>query len=182
MRRSLPQMPRASEGLGRRTIMDRALATRHGAPYVHLAAFAIDVDRVRDAREDVDDPLPFGWEVLLTEAYLIDALDPAARPGDRTLIEDAVLSVLEGEPGAEILGSQLPFAVWDAIARGAWPDELRALFAGWKARPRELVAALAPLWAESPTHVRALAQACLDTAIEPPLAPPTLETLARLAA
>ncbi|HEX6243796.1 MAG TPA: hypothetical protein VFZ61_22935, partial [Polyangiales bacterium] len=46
--------------LGSATIMDRALAQRYGAPYVHLAAFAIDVDRVHRL-EDERSTLPFAW-------------------------------------------------------------------------------------------------------------------------
>jgi hypothetical protein len=176
MRRTLPQAPVKAEGLGRPTIMDRALASRHGAAYVHLAVFAIDVDRVRDALEDVDDPLPFGWEVFLAEAYLIDRVDPAD-PEQRAMIEDVLLGILEGEPGEPVLGSQLPFAAWDAIARGAWPDDLRKPFAGWKARPKQLVAELATLWPDAERHRRELARVCLETPMDPPLAPPTIEAL-----
>ncbi|UJR82533.1 hypothetical protein [Sandaracinus amylolyticus] len=174
MRVKLPTVSARSEGLGMPTIMDRALASRHGATYVHLAVFAIDVDRVRDALDDVDSPHPFAWEVFLLERYLVDRVDPNEH---RALIEDAVLGVLEGEPGEPVMGSQLPFAVWDAIARGVWPDEMRSMFRGWKARPKELVAALAPLWADADRTTRDLAQLCLDTPMQPPLAPPTLETL-----
>ncbi len=176
MRRPLPQVPVKAEGLGQPTIMDRALAVQHGAPYVHLAVFAIDVDRVRDAIEDIDDPLPFAWEVFLTECYLTGRVDPADA-AHRAMIDDVVLGILEGESGAPVLGSQLPFAVWDAIERGVWPEELRVAFEGWKARPKQLVSELAPLWPEVERHRRELARFCLDTPMEPPLAPPTLEAL-----
>jgi hypothetical protein len=179
--RKLPQLAPTKEGLGRVTIMDRGLASKHGPPYVHLAAFAIDVDRVRDALEDLDDPRPFGWEVFLTEAYLLAHMLVASDPTARTIVEDIVLGVLEGDRGVEVLGSQLPFAVWDAIERGEWPTELRASFRGWKARPSELVAQLAPLWADRERHVRELAEHCLSAELDPPLAPPTLEALRGLA-
>ncbi|MDQ3035896.1 MAG: hypothetical protein M3Y87_26065 [Myxococcota bacterium] len=181
MRRTLPQVPKKAEGLGLRTIMDRGLAVRHGLPYVHLTVFAIDVDRVRDAVEDIDDPLPFGWEVFLTEAYLVERVD-AEDPLARGLIEDVVLGILEGESGEAVLGSQLPFAVWDAIERGAWPAELRAPFAGWKAKPKQLVAELGKLWDDAESHRRELARFCLETAMEPPLAAPTLEALEAMSA
>ena len=176
MRHKLPTVAPRSEGLGQPTIMDRALASRHGAPYVHLAVFAIDVDRVHDALDDPETPHPFGWEVFLLERYMLDRLDPRASD-ERAMIEDVVLGVLEGEPGEPVMGSQLPFAVWDAIARGVWPDDMRSMFRGWKARPKKLVAELAPLWAEPERRTRELARLCLETPMEPPLAPPTLDAL-----
>ena len=183
MRKGLPQISKGAEGLGRPTIMDRTLAMKYGAPYVHLAVLAIDVDRVRDAREDLDDVLPFGWEVFLTERYLVTQLDPSDATV-RSLLEDLVLDVIDRSAAHEheegLLGSQVPFAVWDAIARGVWPEELRSAFATWKARPRELVKALAPLWNDADATARALARACLDTELTPPLAPPTVESLERL--
>jgi len=183
MRKALPQISKGAEGLGRPTIMDRTLAMKYGAPYVHLAVLAIDVDRVRDTREDLDDPLPFGWEVFLTEVYLTTQLDPADATV-RSLVEDLVLDVIDRSASAEheegLLGSQIPFAVWDAIARGVWPQELRSAFATWKARPTELVKELGPLWKDADTNRRALARACLDTELTPPLAPPTIEALERM--
>lgn len=181
MRRKLPTVAPKSEGLGMPTIMDRALASRHGAPYVHLAVFAIDVDRVRDELDDPESPHPFAWEVFLLERYLIERVDPRA-PDERAMIEDVVLGVLEGEPGEPVMGSQLPFAVWDAIARGVWPDDMRSMFRAWKARPKKLVAALAPLWEAPEQHTRDLARLCLETSMEPPLAPPTIEALRAMSA
>jgi hypothetical protein len=180
MRRTLPQMPTRAEGIGLPTIMDRGLASLHGTLYVHLAVFAIDVDRVRDALDDADDPNPFAWEVFLLEHQLVSRVDPTDA-AQRSMVEDTVLGILEGEPGEPVLGSQLPFAVWDAIERGVWPDDMRAMFRGWKARPRELVSALAPLWADAEANASALARVCLETPMEPPLAPPTLEVLRTLA-
>jgi hypothetical protein len=171
-RRKLPRIEQ--EKLGVLTIMDRALAARHGVPYVHLAAFAIDVDRVREAVEGYGDPRPFGWEVFLTEAYVIDRLkdEPA-------VLEDAVMSILDGEPSA--LGSQLAFAVWDAMERGALPRTLEPAFASWRARPKELTKAMAPLWSEEAHARRELAESALAVALEPPLAPPTREVLEAMA-
>jgi hypothetical protein len=173
--KSLPRIGPASEKLGLTTIMDRGLAARHGIPYVHLAAFSIDVDRVREAVEGYDDPRPFGWEVFLTEAYLLHRFGPE----ERALLEDAVLSILDGEPRA--LGAQLAFAVWDAIERGALPRELREVFRSWRARPEELVRELAPLWQDEARWRTELARGCLDAELDPPLSPPTREALEAMA-
>lgn len=172
--KSLPRLEPAKEKLGLPTIMDRALAARHGADYVHLAVFAIDVDRVREAVEGYGDPRPFGWEVLLTEAYLLERFGAEAR----SLLEDAVLSILDGEPDA--LGAQLVFSVWDAIERGELPGELRSAFKSWKARPKELVRDLAKLWPEASRLIPELSQGCLDARLDPPLAPPTIEALKKM--
>jgi hypothetical protein len=174
-RKKLPRVDGTKEALGIRTIMDRALAARHGVPYVHLAAFAIDVDRVRDEVEGYGDRRPFGWEVFLTEAYVLERAKD-----ERALLEDVVLSILDGQPDA--LGSQLVFAIWDAIHRAQLPRDLRKAFASWKAEPDELVEKLAPLWKKGADNIRELAQGCLAVEIDPPLAPPTrasLEALAR---
>ena len=173
---SLTRAP-AREGLGLPTIMDRDLATLHGVRYVHLAAFALDVDRGRAAGEGYGDPRPFAWEVFLTEHYLLARFDPTE---DRALIEDAVLSILEGEPDA--LGSQLAFALWDAISRGRWPASSKQAFASWKSRPDEMVRDLAPLWRDGAERARSLAAGCLVVELDPPLAPPTRAALAAMAA
>ncbi|MDH5493902.1 MAG: hypothetical protein OEY14_18270 [Myxococcales bacterium] len=158
---------------GRDTIMEPALASRHGIAYVHLACFAIDIDRIRESvEEDPEGVWPFGWEVFLLEIYLLGSLDPELEE-DRLLIEDACRSVMEQPPGQSALGSQLPFAVYDAIIRGEWPESLKALFAPWRDRAGSLVEDLAPLWREPEAEAADLALACLEHAIEPPLAPPT---------
>ena len=179
MRRSLPQVSAKAEGLGHPTIMDRSLALRHGTDYVHLVVFAIDVDRVRDALEDIDDPLPFGWEVFLTVAYLIERVN-AEDSSHRTMLEDVVLGILEGPSGEAIFGSQLPFAVFDAIERGALPEEMRVSFAGWKARPKQLVAELAALWRDPDALKREIARVCLEAPMDPPLAAPSIEALQQM--
>jgi hypothetical protein len=184
-KRSLPTVDPEEEGLGAPTIMEPALAARHGAAYVHLAAFAIDVDRIRIFVEQhhPDADLPFGWEVFLTEAYVLRSFDPD-HPRARAVLEDACLSVLElatGPEGEPPLGSQLPFAMYDAVHRGAMPQDFAQLFGAWRAPPEDLVEALAPLWAEAHRHVPSLAQLCLDADIEPPLPPPTVMALEELA-
>lgn len=178
MKKSLPQA--SPTKLGRPTIMDRALAARHGVDYVHLAAFAIDVDRIREAVEGYDDPRPFGWEVFLVEAYLVERFDPIRRPEEAVLFEDVVLSVLEGEPDA--LGSQVVFAVWDLIGRDRFPKRLEGAFAAWPAKPKELVKDLDRLFVDESRHIVELARGCLDVALDPPVAPPTDEALRRMAA
>lgn len=158
--------------------MDRALAASHGIDYVHLAAFAIDVDRIREEVEDLDDPRPFAWEVFLVECYLTAHFDPNRRPEQVLLFEDVVLGVLEGARDA--LGSQIVFAIWDLIVRERFPQRLRGAFSSWQARPDELVEDLAPLFAEEDRHRRELAASCLEVPMSPPCAPPTIEALRAL--
>jgi hypothetical protein len=173
-RKRLPKIGGKAEKLGLLTIMDRELAEQHGVPYVHLAAFAIDVDRIREKVEGYGDPRPFAWEVFLTEAYIL------ANEASHASLEDTVLSIIDGEPHA--LGSQLAFAAWDAVVRGALPIELKPAFAAWRARPDELVEALAPLWKDDERWRRELASGCLAVELDPPIAAPTKEALARLLA
>ncbi len=161
------------------------MAARYGVPYVHLAAFAIDVDRARDALDDDENgaasELPMGWEVFLTARYLASRVDAREDPA-RSMIEDLVLAVFELPPSEEaVFGSQLPFAVWHCVERGVFPKELDRLFRTWKARPRELGRDLDRLMAAEPESTRRFAELCLDLALEPPMAPPTLEALALLA-
>ena len=184
MARHLPTIDSKKEGLGLLTIMDRALAQQHGVPYVHLAAFAIDVDRVRDRLEedDADEDLPMGWEVFLAERYLESRVDASDEAG-RALLEDVVLAIFDLPPSDEpVFGSQLPFAVWHAVARGALPKTLDAAFRTWKAKPKELGVELDRLYADRDASTRTLARRCLDAPLDPPLAPPTREALEALAA
>ena len=69
-KRALPSVAPEQTALGLPTIMDRELAAAHGVTYVHLAVFAIDVDRVYWL-EPEHEGLPFGWEVFLTEQFLL---------------------------------------------------------------------------------------------------------------
>ena len=84
--RRLPVAANAEGHLELPTIMDRTLAAKYRGPYVQLAAFAIDVDRVY-AEETEAPVLTFGWEVFLTECYLVGLLD-ATQIGLRALLED----------------------------------------------------------------------------------------------
>lgn len=184
MSRRLPTIDAKKEGLGRPTIMDRTLAQRYGAPYVYLAAFAIDVDRVREHLEDegLDDDLPMGWEVFLTERYLEQHVEAASETG-RAMIDDVVLAIFDLPPSEEpVFGSQLPFAVWHAVERAVLPTELASTFRVWKAKPKELAADLDRLYAQAADATRTIARRCLDATLDPPLAPPVREALEALAA
>jgi len=158
--------------------MDRELAQKHGVTYVHLAAFAIDVDRVRDEVEtEALDPMwPFGFEVFLTEAWLVEKLGEGA---NEALLADACAAVMKKSLAHEgqVFGAQLPFAVFDGVARGELPEKLRQLFAIWKHEPRDLLDDLAELWARAEAERPRLARACLEVELDPPLAPPTREKL-----
>ncbi len=169
------------------TIMDRALAVKHGAHYVHLSAFAIDVDRVftQNAPLDEDDLLeadpgehdlfPFGWEVFLTSARLhaLDTSDIAVL----ALIEETCNHVLGQAPEEQGYGSQLVFAVYDAVYRGTLPPALGDVFRSWRSRPKQLIKSLDAMWKNVDAMLPAIAAHCLATTLEPPLAPPTLATL-----
>lgn len=177
--RRLPTIDAKKEGLGRPTIMDRTLAQRYGAPYVYLAAFAIDVDRVREHLEDegLDEDLPMGWEVFLTERYLEGRLEGAGET-ERAMIDDIVLAIFDLPPSEEpVFGSQLPFAVWHAVERKVLPAELASTFRVWKTKPKELAADLDRLYAKAEESTRTIARRCLDAALEPPFAPPVREAL-----
>lgn len=173
-KKSLPTVAEDPQPLGRDTIMDPILAGMHGVPYVHLACFAIDVDRIRELVEDDPDSVwPFGWEVFLTEVYLLTALEPEDEAVG-SLVEDLCLAILDAPADEEpALGGQVPFAVYDAIARGEWPESYLALFDRWKGNADSLVSELAPLWEEPEVEAADLALACLELELEPPLAPPT---------
>lgn len=179
-KRALPQAPSGAERLGSPTIMERALAVKHGVPYVHLTVFAIDVDRVRVATDDREDERPFGWEVFLTECYLLEEVDPRAE-GTAALIEDVLLGILELPPGQEVLGTQLPFAVWHAVRSQGWPEALTRALSGWKARPEPLGKDLDRLFAERDVERAALARMCLSVPLSPGLAAPTEAVLLRWA-
>lgn len=178
--RRLAQAPAGAERLGLPTIMDRALAAKHGVEYVHLAVFTIDIDRIRDASESQSDERPFGWEVFLTECYLLEAIDPK-KDGTATLVEDTLLSILESQEGEEVLGTQLPFAVWHATERRGWPEQLRRALRHWKAKPEQLGRDLDGFFAEEKAARRKLAEGCLAFELTPPIAPPTRDILARWA-
>jgi hypothetical protein len=172
---SLPLASPTQTGLGLPTIMDRDLAAAHGAAYVHLAVFAIDIDRVYWLDPE-DDTLPFGWEVFLTEYYLLARKSASDAVSDE-LLEGICTPLLEETPGEPPLGGQIVFAIYDAVARGAVPQALTNIFTSWKHPPRDLIAALKELHAKRDDTARQLATYCLEAELEPPLAPPTREAL-----
>ncbi len=176
-KKSLPTIEPEAEGLGHPTIMDPALAMQHGVDYVRVAVFAIDVDRVREhVEDDVDGVWPFGWEVFLTEVHLLGSVD-IEDEAQRAMIEDACAAILEQSGSELVFGAQLLFAVYDAIARGQWPAEMKAIFESWRGEPTELVEELAPLWSDPETEASDLAEACLEVALPIPLAPPARTAL-----
>ncbi len=178
MKRHLDVTEASDQPLGRDTIMDPALAAKHGSLYVRLACFAIDVDRVRELTDvDPDGVWPFGWEVFLTEVWLLATLDPEDDEGHRALLEDVCLNIFDLGPGDPPLGAQLPFAVHDAISRGEWPESLRSIFASWKGEPTQLEEELLPLFGEPDVEAADLALACLEAPLELPVAPPTRHAL-----
>jgi hypothetical protein len=190
-RRVLHRAQRGEAKLELPTIMDRGLAVKHGALYVHLAAFAIDVDRVfaAVAPDDEDDigltgeaepyELPFGWEVFLTSARL-RALDPND-PKVLAMLEETCAFVLDQAPDEQGYGSQLVFGVYDAVQRGTLPESLTDLFRSWRARPKQLERALDELWKDD-AALPAVAARCASVTLDPPLAPPTRTALQQMAA
>jgi hypothetical protein len=161
------------------TIMNRVLAAQYGGAYVQLAVFAIDVDRVF-----VEDPaeraLPFGWEVFVTECYMLGRIDPGSAEL-HALIEDTCVAILEQEPDAQGYGSQLLFAAYDAIERGFYAKELDAVFQSWRKRPKQLFKALSQLWQAPARELAACARHCLNVKLDPPLAAPTQQVLQAMA-
>jgi hypothetical protein len=177
-RRRLPLASDAAPSLGLPTIMDRELAAAHGVEYVHLAVFSIDIDRVYWLEPELA-TLPFGWEVFLTERFLIGHIGvvTAAR---RDLLEVLCAPLLEETPGEPPLGGQIVFAIYDAVVRGALPVELTPMFASWRHPPRDLVASLADLHTDALRWQHTLAAHCLAVELVPPLAPPTRDVLTRM--
>jgi hypothetical protein len=178
MKRALPRLGASHEKLELPTIMNPALAARYGTSYVHLAAFAIDTDRVY-LLDPATDRLAFGWEVFLAECYAVAALSFEDERAC-SLLEETCLSILEQAPDDQGLGSQLVFAVHDAIERGLYPASLKPVFRSWRSPPRQLRAALDALWADAEPQLAAAAAHCLGAALDPPLTPPTRQTLERM--
>lgn len=162
--------------------MDRALAQRYGAPYVHMVAFAIDIDRVRELDPE-DGSLPFGWEVFLVECFLREMFESSVTENAATLVEDACLAVLElprALPGRLApFGSQLPFAVYTAVARGFLPESLGSCFRAWKKAPTDLLQELRAMEQETGTR-ESLLRYCLGAEVQPALVPPVRAALERL--
>jgi len=178
MRKPLPLINARQEGLGQPTIMDRALAEQHGSRYVQLAVFAIDIDRVCEAHAD-DESLPLGWEVFVTEALMVALIDPTDEL-QRSMLEDACLDLLVDQADPR-LGSQLPFAVYDAVVRGVFPESLRPLFHRWRTPSKTLLRDLSDFWLARDQALPKLVEMCLSTPLTPPLAPPTVQALQNLA-
>jgi hypothetical protein len=176
-RKRLPLADPSRSSLGLPTVMDRDLAGTYGVDYVHLAVFAIDIDRVYWLDPEAAD-LPFAWEVFLTEYYVLArTAQPSA--ASQELLEAVCTSLLEETPGEPPLGGQIVFAVYDAVERGLL-RELAPLFQNWRNPPEDLVAQLATLHVQSGVMAQRLADHCLQAELEPPLAPPTRQTLERI--
>jgi hypothetical protein len=151
--------------------MDRALAARFGVPYVHLAAFAIDVDRAYQVLED-DPELPNGWELFLTLAYAKSRLVAPEHEEMFRAVCDSIMTATE-----PALGSQLPFVVHALVRQGAFPD-LAPLFSRWSKKAPHLDR-IRDCGSES--TLAKIAARVLAAAIDPPLAPPTREALDQMA-
>ena len=171
-KRSLPKVDPQQTRLGLPTIMDRDLVATYGVEYIHLAVFAIDIDRVYWLDPETSE-LPFGWEVFITERFLL-AQAPASE-----LLESICMPLLEETPGEPPLGGQIVFAIYDLSQRGELPESLRKLFFGWKKPPHELLEGLAALHRDRDS-LPALVQHCLHADLTPPLASPTREALRKL--
>jgi hypothetical protein len=147
-----------------------------------LCAFAIDVDRIYVIDPDAPQ-LAFAWEVFITGCYLRHSIDPRD-PAQHSLLEDSCLAILEQAPDDQGYGSQLLFAVYDAIERGYYPATLRPMFRSWSSRPRQLIKALDGLWSDADPQLVACAQYCLSPevgrALSPALAPSTRQCLERM--
>jgi hypothetical protein len=174
-KRGLPTVDDTYAALGHETIMNGGLASKHGSKYVRLAAFAIDLDRVRDLADDAEDSLfPFGFEVFLIELALSSVLDTEDE-NDLALLEDACVAIFEALRDDEEppLGASLLFAVYDALRSETLPARFEALFEGWKEPPEELLESLDALFDDAELEAMDLAEACLLMSLSPPLAPPT---------
>ncbi|MDH5672179.1 MAG: hypothetical protein OEZ06_08520 [Myxococcales bacterium] len=179
----LPQLGAAQAGLGQPTIMDVALAATHGVHYVHLAAFAIDVDRLYAHFEEREQQLPFAWEVFLCERYLQLkwSQEDEDAAGDETMLEEICMGILEQPPQEQGLGSQLLFAVYHGVQRGWLPASLKRVFHRWRSRPKQLLSALDRLSAGATDPLPELARRCLEAELLPPLSAPTRESLEAMA-
>jgi hypothetical protein len=146
---------------------------------VQLAVFAIDIDRLFVA-DPGERTLPFGWEVFVTECFLLGRVD-AHDAEQHALIEDACVAILEQEPDDQGYGSQLLFAAYDAIERGFYPKQLDAVFQSWRKRPKQLFKALSELWQAPARELATCARHCLNVTLDPPLAPPAQQALQAMA-
>ena len=109
---------------------------------------------------------PFAWEVFVTECYLLARVDPSIE-AEHALIAHTCVTLLEQEPDEQGYGSQLLFAVHDAIARGFFPADLNALFRAWRKRPKQLHKALHALWSNAARELANCADYCLSLPLDP---------------
>ena len=157
--------------------MDPELAQRFGVAYVHLVAFAIDIDRIHEATQDDPDGVwPFGWEVFLSEIHMLGMFDPAV-PEERELVVTVCEGIMQLPKDSLAFGAQLPFCLYDAITRGEWPEEDRSVFRSWKDGPDELTEALKPLWVDANVEANDLALACTEVVMHPAISPPSRQAL-----
>jgi hypothetical protein len=184
MKRPLPVVRPGTDRLQLPTIMDRELARVHGSAYVQLCAFAIDLDRIYVLAPEAEH-LAFGWEVFMTECYALARIDPSQLE-HHALLEDTCLGILEQPPDDQGFGSQLLFAVYDAVGRGRYPQSLRPAFQSWRGRPKQLHKALDALWGDPARELADHAAYCLSAPIAelltPPLTPTTRDSLQRMRA
>jgi hypothetical protein len=184
MKRPLPVVRPGADRLQLPTIMDRELARIHGSAYVQLCAFAIDLDRIYVLEPEAEH-LAFGWEVFMTECYALARIDPS-RLEHHALLEDTCLAILEQPPDDQGFGSQLLFAVYDAVGRGRYPQSLQPAFQSWRGRPKQLGKALDALWRDPTRELAEHAAYCLSGPIaaqlSPPLTPNTRDSLERMRA
>ena len=182
-RRHLPQANPEAQRLGLPTIMNPELAQRYGARYVHWAVFAIDVDRAAQGDlgySDVEETL--GWEVFLTEYWMVSHLDPSDR-NVVSLVEETCFDILDDAQAAHRLGSQLVFAVWNAAKRDAWPTCTAALFEQqWSGDRTQLAASLKQLWTDPDKAAEYWSGYCLQIPFDPPMARSTRAALEAMVA
>ena len=150
--------------------MDPALAQRYGPPYVHLAAVAIDLDRIAHALTETQEC--YGAEVYLTALYLKRHFSPEITR-DCALIEDTCLSVMERE--GEIMGGQLPFSVHALVKAGSWENAWPVIFSAWK-NPRQLMDRYSEFWNDDAAAGQ-MAKRFLDCAVSPPIIEITVQFL-----
>jgi len=172
----LPLADEAPKSLGLSTIMSADLASLHGVDYVHIAALAIDLDRIREGIE-IDPEArewPFAWDVYLTELFLLERVNPQV-DAHRRLVEDLCWSIFEFGPGDPRLGGQILFAIYGAVDSGVWPAEWMRLFDGWPGKPTDLMKELKHLRSQGSALRVELAQNLLTVPVDPPVAPPSLK-------
>ncbi|MCS6799122.1 MAG: hypothetical protein NZ898_11445 [Myxococcota bacterium] len=173
----------AHRGLGLPTIMSPALAARHGAPYVHAAVVAIDIDRIVATADEHDPTWPEDWDVLLMAEAFDAILRPGSDPAHLELVEDWIADLLErldeGEPAP--LGLHAAVAISLLWLEKRWPARLRASLDVWAQLAETARDNVLRLRKAHPRIAARLASQCLAVRLDPPLAPITRDWLANLA-